>query len=245
MRVRQHLALREAAHLVAHLGERLVEAGVAEGGDAGLVGDQLGELALGAVGAAFRDQVGNRVLEAAQLGSGDAQRGDAHRLALAHGDAARHLRQVLAERGAEQQALHLAQAALALEPLRPAQHLPQRFDVGGKPRQPMGRGLHCIQPAGRIHLHARCNPGVVEQALGRGHRLCLAIEGLGAGARCGACCLANLRHVPPFFAYAKAISLHCTIAPFQQRAQCGKRAFATTRCVGCSLGRELARLSFS
>ena len=128
---------------------------------AGWVGDQLGEPRLEAVVGAGVDQVADLVLEAAQLGARHAERGQAHGLALAHGDAAGDLRQVFAEGGGQQQPLHLAEALLGLEPRAPAEHLAQRLDVGREPGQAVRGGLRRVEAAGRRLVRtadlARCS----------------------------------------------------------------------------------------
>ena len=162
----QHLGLGEAAHLHAHLAQRLVEARVAEGRDGGLRGNELGEPALGRLRAALRDQVRDRVLEPAHFGLRDAEPDGPHGFALAHGDSPGQLRQVFAECGRDQQPLHLAEAALCLEARAPGQHLPQGLDVGGKPGQPMGRRLCRVESARRLHLSAHRGLRMVQKALG-------------------------------------------------------------------------------
>ena len=165
VRVGHHLGEREAAHLVAHGIERLVEAGVAEGGGLRLGGDVLGQGRLAGLCAAVRHQVRHGILEAAHLGARHAQRDCAHRLALAHGDAAGDLSQVLAEGAAQEPPLRAAEAAGGRQPLRPPQHLPQRLHVGGKPRQPMPRRLLGIEPARPVDARPHRRAGMVQQAL--------------------------------------------------------------------------------
>jgi hypothetical protein len=65
------------------------------------------------------DQIADLLLEAADLRAGHAQRRQPHGLALAHGDAAGELGQVLAEGGCVMQTLELA------EPLRASSCLAQ------------------------------------------------------------------------------------------------------------------------
>ena len=123
--------------------ERLVEFGVAEGGDGRLRRDHLGpRVRLQAVVRARIDEVADLLLEAADLGARHAERRQPHGLDLAHGDAAGQLRQVLAEGGAGDHSwpLHLGQTLLGLQPLGPAQYLPQRLHVGVRdPRKPVRR----------------------------------------------------------------------------------------------------------
>ena len=102
----------------------------------------------------------NLLLEAPDLCPRHAQRGQPHGLDLAHGDAACELRQVLAEGRGRDQPLHLAEPPLGLEPLGPAQHLPQRLHIGRHPREPVRGRLRRVEAAGRLHrlAHARTWP---------------------------------------------------------------------------------------
>ena len=68
----------------------------------------------------------------------------AHVFALRHGNAARDLRQIFSKGYVEKQAFDLAEAAFAVDAACPAQHLPQRFDGGGEPRQSVERMLFGI-----------------------------------------------------------------------------------------------------
>ena len=167
VRVRHHLGVGETAHLVAHLVERLVEAGVAEGSGLRLRGDQLREPRRVASAQPSATEVGRGVLEAAHLLARHAERCGPHRLALAHGDAPGDLRQVLAETAGDEQPLGRAEAARFLEPSGPRLHLPQRLDVSRNPRQPVPRGLHRVEAAGRGDTRPHGRLGMVQKPLGR------------------------------------------------------------------------------
>ena len=62
------------------------------------------------------------------------------------------LRAVLGQGRGEEKLLDLAEAALALETLRPKLHLAKRLDGGCKPREAVGDVLGRIDTAGRLHL---------------------------------------------------------------------------------------------
>ena len=75
----------------------------------------------------------------------EAEIGRPHQLALAHQDAARHLRQEFAGADAHQQLLDLAEAALLAHPLRIGGKLADRLDIGREPGEPVGRSLLAIE----------------------------------------------------------------------------------------------------
>jgi hypothetical protein len=174
--VRQHLGLGEAAHLRAHLRQRLVQPGIAEGRDGRLRGDELGQPRLQAIVSAGVDEIADLLLEPTDLRAGYAQCRQPHGLALAYGDAAGDLGQVLAERSCRDQTLELAQSLRGLELPRPTQHLPQRLNVGRQPREPVRGRLGGIEAARRIHRLAHAGFGEVEEPLGGRHRVLIALQ---------------------------------------------------------------------
>ena len=112
VRVRHDLGLRELAHLLVDRGVCVIEAGIAEGGGAGLSGNELGKPRLHTLTRAGSNERCDLVLEATNLQTRDAQYIGTDDLDLAHGDAARDLRQVLGKCGDEDELLELAEAAL-------------------------------------------------------------------------------------------------------------------------------------
>ena len=119
---------------------------------------------------------------------------------------------------ARDQPLHLAEPPLGLEPLGPAQHLPQRLDIGRDPREPVRGRLRRVQAAGRLHRLAHPGLGQMQQPLRRRHRLRAALQiELRGRRRLGACAHAGHDPTPSAGARdarggARAIVLHCTIA---------------------------------
>jgi len=104
--------------------------------------------------------------EARNLGSRNAELAGPHDLALAHRDATADLRQILAERGAGEQPLHLAEPTIGLQPLRPAKHLPQCLDVGREPGEAVQRVLRRIAPTRSRGLGADRCLGELQHPLG-------------------------------------------------------------------------------
>ena len=143
---------------------------IAEGGGGGLRGDEVGEARLDVLRAAGGDQVGDLVLEAAHVGARHAERLGTHGLDLAHGNAAGDLREVFAEGGGEQQLLDLAEAAFAVEPRAPAQHLAQALDGGREPGEAVRRMLCVVDAAGRCHCRAHADLGRLQHFVGGGDR---------------------------------------------------------------------------
>jgi hypothetical protein len=143
----------QLVELLAHHLERLVaQAGLAEVAGLPALGNQLGDARAHYLGVAARHQGLDRrfiLQRLSHLGAHPQVPGpdDLH---LAEGDAAGHLLQVLAEGGLEQQGFQLAQTALGVEPLGPAQHLAQGRHVGGEPGKAMGRHLLVLQQR-RLH----------------------------------------------------------------------------------------------
>ena len=167
VRVRDHLFDGELAHFLAHGGKRLVHAGIAEGRRTRLVSDERGNAHLHIIGETVLDKLGHsRPGEKARdLGCGNAELPRAHDLALAHGNAAADLREVLAEGRTDQQALHLTCAAVGFETLRPAEHLPERLDVGREPSEAVQCMLRAVAAPRRRRLRADRTPRELQEPL--------------------------------------------------------------------------------
>ena len=96
-------------------------------------------------------------------------------LALAHGDAAGHLREVLAERRLQHEGFRLAQPAGRGATRRPAAHLAQRLDICGEPGKAMGGELFALE---------RCGvDSAVDAYPGRHRPARVAFQGFGGGQR--------------------------------------------------------------
>ena len=72
-----------------------------------------------------------------------------HYFALAHGNAAGHLRQVFTESALQDQGFKLPQAAFALERFGPTERLAQGLYIGAEPGKTMGARLVRFQGLGR------------------------------------------------------------------------------------------------
>ncbi len=159
MGMRGHLRIDEAAHLRAHGFERVVETGVAEGAEAGPVGDVAGELGAVRGRVAVRDRGADggraRGFDGALLKE---QVGEAQRLALVHRDAAEHLRQVFARADADQELLDAAVATVGGETARMRLHLAQRFDLRREPGETVDRALLGFEEA-RVEAARHAHPG--------------------------------------------------------------------------------------
>ena len=134
MGVRQHLGLREAAHLFLHGGMGFIEAAVTERRRLGVFGDEFGGTPLEQPAIA-RLATASAVASSNSrtVGARDAEITEAHRLALAHRNAAGDLGGIFAGPDLQDEPVEFAEAAFRLEPPGPAGELTQRFDVGRKP----------------------------------------------------------------------------------------------------------------
>ena len=148
MRVRHDLALGELAHLVADRLERLVETAVADR-RAMMLAHQVGEPRAVFRGVAGRDQLldfrRDAVRHLFELQSKIAR---AHHLALAHRDAAKHLREEFAEADPDEEFFQLAEPPGFAHPLRIGGELAQRLGIGRKPRQPVRGALLLVDQFG-------------------------------------------------------------------------------------------------
>ena len=114
MGMRKDLIETEAAHQILNLRVRLVETGIAERHRSGLRSDQLCRAAALTVSEpAFRYEIGDRILEAAEIGLRNAKRVGANDLDLAHRDAARDLGGIFAKACDQQKLLEFAEPPLA------------------------------------------------------------------------------------------------------------------------------------
>ena len=145
----------ETAQLVAHCAQGVVvESGVAERA----IGDFRSDGGADGRRVPRRDQTRHRRSAKGLRRRGvEAEVGGTRDLALAHGDAAHDLRQILAERRLQEQGFASSEAAPFLEPLRPRRHLPQRFDTGREPRETVRRELVALESA-RRRLSLRRDP---------------------------------------------------------------------------------------
>src|SRR5215469_11631964 len=94
--------------------------------------------------------------------------GQAHDLALAHGNAAEHLRQIFAGANSHQQFLDFAEYAAVGKPLRVLGELANGLDIGRKPGEPVGRALLAVESARHqaavdCHALAYRAAGITEQ----------------------------------------------------------------------------------
>ncbi len=169
---RHHLAVGELAHLVAHGVEEVVETAVADRG-VGVIGhqcDQAGAILRGVAG-------GDELFDPGGEAHGDRLRAQPEisrtdDLALAHQDAARHLRQELAGADPHQELFDLPEAAELAHPLHVARELANRFGIGRKPGEPVGRPLLAldrlsVEAAVRRDPFAHLVGGIGEQSVGR------------------------------------------------------------------------------
>ena len=171
LRVRHHLGVGELAHLLAHGVEDVVEPAVADGRAAvlGHQGDQAGAVFHRVAGG---DELVGRAGKARRHRLGvEPEIGGADELALAHQDAAGHLRQELAGADADQQLLDLAEPALLAHALRVGGELADRLDIGREPGEAVGGALLALDRV-RIELAGDRDPfadlvgGVGEQRVG-------------------------------------------------------------------------------
>ncbi len=146
----RHLVLDEAAHLGAHLLERVVEAAVADGESALCRGHQLGQP--GPCGARIAMPHQHARTAAMQYGSilrFEPEVGEAGELLLVHRDAAGDLAQVFADRDLDQQLLGLAQAAFPCQPLGIFGKDTHDLDIGGEPGERVEVVLLGVEALGR------------------------------------------------------------------------------------------------
>jgi hypothetical protein len=119
-----------------------------------------------------------------------AEIGGAHHLALAHRNAAEHLREVFAEPDAYQQRLGFTEASCSRHPLGVTAELADRLHIGREPGEPVGRALLlvdqlCGNPPVLGDLRADRADRVGQQGFDRGRRLMRAGNEVGAGRRTG------------------------------------------------------------
>ena len=136
---------------------------------------------------AARDQLLDRRRDArGDLLERQAEIGRAHHLALAHRNAAGHLRQEFAEPDAHEQLFQLAEAAGLAHALRVGGKLADRLDIGRKPRQPVRGALLAVeQIAGNAAVLAHPladRPGRIrEQRFDGGDRVARVRDQVGSG----------------------------------------------------------------
>ena len=109
-------------------------------------------------------------------GGVEAEVGGPHDLALAHGNAARDLREIFAEPDLDEEFLDLAERAGVMQPLGIGRELADRLDIGREPGEAMGGALLAIEQAlDRMALdrdpRAHGRDRVAQHRLGGEHRL--------------------------------------------------------------------------
>jgi len=112
--------------------------------------------------------------------------GQAHDLALAHRNAAEHLRQIFAGANSQQQFLDFAECADLGKPLCVLGELMNGLDIGGKPGEPVGRALLAVESARHQaavdgHALAHGAAGIAQQRVQRRHRIAKHGDHLTAG----------------------------------------------------------------
>ena len=143
--LRCDFAVGELAHLLADRFERVVEAAITDRRVA-VYAHQFGEPRAARRRVAGADQVLDcRRHVRRDRGSGQAEIGGPRDLALAHGNAAEHLRQIFAGADAHDQLLGLAEAAGGCKPLGIGGELAHRLDIGRKPGEAVGRALFPVE----------------------------------------------------------------------------------------------------
>ncbi len=151
--MRHDLGLGEAAHLLANGVKRLVEPGIAEARGPLRALDQLDHAGARLRRRAVDERADGRGEKAEQIAVSHAELVHAHDLALAHHHPAEQLGEVFARADLGEQALHLAETALALHALRIARDLLDGSGVGGDPGEPVRRALLALERR-RIDLAA-------------------------------------------------------------------------------------------
>ena len=140
MGVRHDLGEAEAAHLGADRLHVLVEAGLADGGRATVVADASDQC--GAVGrrVALRDHGLDGVRpELRDLAGGKTERaGDAHDLALAHGNAREHLVEIFADADLHEERLGLPEFSGFGQARCVGAEFANTFGIGGEPSEAVG-----------------------------------------------------------------------------------------------------------
>ena len=173
---RRHLAVGELAHLLADRFERVVETA---GADRRLLPlpHQRGEPCAAGRRVAGGDEVLDRGRHPRGRGaSGEAEVGEPHDLALAHGDAAEDLCKIFPGADAHQEFLDLAEIFGRHQPLRIGRELPDGLDIGREPGETVRGALLAIEHAGDRATLDRHSVGdrtarVREQGLHRCDRL--------------------------------------------------------------------------
>ncbi len=150
LREGRHIVRREFTHFRADRLERVVEPGRADGFRRLVMVDQLREA--GAVGRriAFEHEPGHGVATPrGDLFAGQAEVGKPDDLALAHRNAAEHLRQKLGEADPGQKLLGLAIGALGRQALGVMDEFAKALLIGGEPGEAMSRVLIGLDQLGR------------------------------------------------------------------------------------------------
>jgi hypothetical protein len=169
--MRHDLAVGKLAHFLAHRVERVVEAAIADRrADTGA--HQRDQPRPIGSGVAARDQVLHGGSDPGRhLRGRQRDVGRPHHLALAHGDAADDLGEILADADPDQQLLDLAQTAGGIHPLRIGGELAHRLHIGGKPGKSVGGALLTVERLTRFVFGEAAADGkrrVGEQRLGGG-----------------------------------------------------------------------------
>ncbi len=163
--MRHDFGFREAAHLFVDRRHRFVEAGIAERRRALLVLDELGELGLHAFRAAGGNHIGHSIFVLADFSTRHAERLGADDFELAHRNAARDLRAVLAEGREQDELFRLTEVAFLLEANGPQVHLAQRFDGGREPGEAVRRVLRFVDAADFLDPRADARLGEAQDAI--------------------------------------------------------------------------------
>ena len=143
--MRHDLGLGEAVHLLAHGGDRLVEAGIAIRHGTLRAADQRDGAGAGGGGSGGDEvaDIGGEKRRLVLLGHTELMR--ARDLALAHRHAAGELRGIFGGADLREQSLHLAEAAFVGHAARVARDLVERLGIGGDPGKPMRRMLLALE----------------------------------------------------------------------------------------------------
>ena len=173
LRPRGHFRIDEGAELIAHH----VEFGGESRGLRRRAAPGLRQQRRQAVPALLPSRTVSRTGESANraqraVGKIEVRRSD--EFALAHGDTAGHLREVLVEQNVGDALLDLTECSGAGEPARPFLHAAQRFGVGRVPGQAVGAVLFPIEECAvelsiDSHFARDHRTDVAHQVFGRGH----------------------------------------------------------------------------
>ena len=150
MRVRDDLGVGEAAHLAADRFVGLVESGVADAGCPVARPDEFHERGAGFRAVAFaREPAGGARAERGRRRIGEPELVRTDDLALAHGNAAGHLLQVLRRADLNDESLDLAEAAGLLHPRRVVGDLANAGRVSGEPGETVHGALLPLERGAR------------------------------------------------------------------------------------------------